>query len=83
MRVNGRVVASVRRAIYIAIKSGLIFRVRLFKILELIVRRRNGRRPGIIDGRKYWRNGSLNRMEFWRNDLLGILSHGGTGVGRI
>ena len=64
MRVSGRVVARVRRTIYIGIKSGIIFRVGFLKILELIVRRRNMRCPDINAGRKYWRNGLLNRREF-------------------
>ena len=64
MRLSGRVAASVRRAIDIAIESGLIVRVRLFKILELIVCGRNGRHPDIIARREYWRNGLMNRKEF-------------------
>ena len=72
MQVSGSIVASVRRTIYIVVKSGLIFRVKFLKILELIVCRRNGGLPDIDAGR-----------EFWGNDLLDTLSHGGTRFGRI
>ena len=70
MGVNGRVFASVRRTIYIAIKGGHIFRVGFLKILELIVHKRNHMCPVVAVGRENWRNGLLNRREFWRIGLL-------------